>query len=151
MVRAAWVESAAMSAKTVWVSVTAAIAGLAVLLSNLANSQTAYQKLMGAGDLALKLSDLSTDYFAPRNLYFIKVTVNKAFDVTAKHCFLRLDQYLPDSEKAEFQKPFEIERGTTQVWIVRMFVMQDDLVGRDAKLFVNCDGAMSNGLSMKIE
>jgi len=150
MVRAAWVESAAMSPKAVWVSVTAAIAGLAVLLSNLANSQTAYQKLMGAGDLALKLSDLDTDFFAPRNMYFIKVTVNKAFDVTAKHCFLQLNHYLPDSEEAKFQEPFEIERGTTQVRIIRMFLMQDYLVG-DAILFVKCDGAMSNGLSMKIE
>ena len=140
-----------MGPKVVWVSVTAAITGLAVLLSNLANIQTAYQKLMGAGDLALKLSDSSTEFFAPQNTYIIKVTVNKAFDVTAKHCFLQLNHYLPDPERAKFQEPFEIERGTTQVRIIRMFVMQDYLVGRDAILFVKCDGAMSNGLSMKIE
>jgi hypothetical protein len=157
--RKPWYERLKSWPKAVGAAVAAVVAGVALLGSNVAAIQTAYWKLKGVGELTLKIADPQTGLSIPfieqgaddRGLgprYTVEVTVSKAFDVPAKHCFLDLDFGLQDSDVAEFRRQFNIERGISQVRKSREFAARKQF---GAMLFVKCDGAISNGLRVDFE
>jgi hypothetical protein len=143
--------------KARWVVKAAILIALAVMVFKLNWITGQYRSLAGKGNHSLTIENPSVEISpdASSNPDVLKwdlvtITISKADNIAADKCRIVTEVPALLDKKSETQAPFDIAIPTTQVRKARPVAVPRGWIGKDVRLFVECEGAVSNVLTIKL-
>jgi hypothetical protein len=140
-----------------WIVKGAILVALVLMVFNLNWITGQYRSLAGKGNHSLTIENPSVEISpdASSNPDVLKwdlvaITISKAGDVAADKCRIITEVPTILDTESETQTPFDIAIATTQVRKARRIAVPRGWIGKDVRLFVECDGAVSNVLTVKL-
>ncbi|MDE2332029.1 MAG: hypothetical protein KGK16_14775 [Bradyrhizobium sp.] len=143
--------------KARWIVKGAILVALVLMVFKLNWITGQYRSLAGKGNHSLTIENPSVEISpnASSNPEVLKwdlvtVTISKADNVAADKCRIITEVPTLHDRESETQTPFDLAKPTTQVRKARPVAVPRGWIGKDVRLFVECDGAVSNVLTIKL-
>lgn len=140
-----------------WIIKATVLIALVLMVFNLNWITGQYRSLAGKGDHSLTIEnpsiEISPDPSSNPDVLkwdLVTITVSKADNVAADKCRIITEVPTILDKESETQTPFDMAIPTTQVRKARRVAVPRGWIGKDVRLFVECDGAVSNVLTIKL-